>query len=629
MERDLRRALLDPDSSGRLLVDLHVRQAETNRPIEGAILYLKNERVASRSDLKGKVYFRGRTMDELLADTLVVTAKNHTTQRFSMRDVLGKSETDTFADTALFLPYNADLVNPVEAAMQFTKADTLRGSYGALRINTDIKHYDLRIRLDVEKKYLSGNNVITFLMLRPATRIQIDLFDNMAVDSILFNGEKLSYKRKFNAVFVDFPQQLQIGMTYSIDFHYSGHPLETGRFGGIAYKADSLGNPWIYTACQGTGASLWWPNKDQAPDEPDSMRMRVIVPSDLVDASNGRLQKVTDLGDGTSEYDWKIHYPINNYCVSLNIGKYTHYEESLGDVSIDYYVQPYHLEQAKRQFAQVKPMLKCFEEKFGPYPFPKDGFKLIEVPYSGMEHQSAVTYGNLFKNGYLGRDWTGVGVSMKFDFIIIHESGHEWFGNSITANDVSDAWIQEGWTTYSEAVYVECLFGYNDAMDYVNGYKSKVQNKQPIIGFPGVNKWPTSDQYFKGALILNTFRSVFDNDKLWWKIIREYNDEFRYQNIYTTDIINFMHRYTEMDLMPLFQQYLYHAALPKLQFHRDGENVSYRWDSDVVDFAMPIDIIVSNRKKRIYPTTKWQTDKDAAEWVVDTERFYVDVEDKR
>ncbi|MEL6824361.1 MAG: M1 family metallopeptidase, partial [Calditrichota bacterium] len=348
-------------------------------------------------------------------------------------------------DDAILLTFDSTLVNPIEARMQFTKADTLRGSYGIYRANNDIKHYDLKMRLDIEEKYLSGSNGITFTMLKPDDQIQIDLFYNMNVDSILFEGNPLEYKRKFNAVFIDFPRMLSAGETYKIAFHYSGYPKETGRFGGLAYKADSLGNPWIYTACQGTGASLWWPNKDQAPDEPDSMRMRIIVPSELVDASNGRLQKVTDLGDGTSEYDWKIHYPINNYCVSLNIGNYTHYSDTLGDLSIDYYVQPYHLQQAKRQFAQTKPMLECFEEKFGPYPFPKDGFKVIEVPYSGMEHQSAVTYGNLFKNGYLGRDWTGVGVSMKFDFILVHETGHEWFGNSVTANDVSDAWIQEGW----------------------------------------------------------------------------------------------------------------------------------------------------------------------------------------
>jgi len=622
---EIAEAMLSPETNAEVQISMRVLRKDNREPIEGAVAYLKKQRIAARSDINGDVEMTVMS-GSLLVDTLMITAKNFRSRAVNMRDVLS-TEGDG-QDDAILLTFDSTLVNPLEARMQFTKADTLRGSYGRYRANNDIKYYDLKMSLNIEEKYLSGSNGITFTMLKPDNRIQIDLFYNMNVDSILFEGKPLQFERKFNAVFIDFPRMLSAGETSTIAFHYSGYPKETGRFGGLAYKADSLGNPWVYTACQGTGASLWWPNKDQAPDEPDSMRMRVIVPSELVDASNGRLQKVTDLGDGTSEYDWKINYPINNYCVSLNIGNYTHYSDTLGDLSIDYYVQPYHLQQAKRQFTQVKPMLECFEEKFGPYPFPKDGFKVIEVPYSGMEHQSAVTYGNLFKNGYLGRDWTGVGVSMKFDFILVHETGHEWFGNSVTANDVSDAWIQEGWCTYSEVVYVECLFGYEDAMAYVNGYKSKVQNKQPIIGPTAVNKWPPGDQYFKGALILNTFRHVFGDD-VWWKIVREYNDEFKYQNIFTTDIINFMHRYTDMDLMPMFQQYLYHAAIPQLQLKTENGSIMFRWQSDLADFAMPIDVKTPEGDKRIYPTTKWQTAPDAANWTIDTERFYIDVKDER
>ncbi len=411
--------------------------------------------------------------------------------------------------------------------MTFTRADTLRGSYGPYRANNDLLFYDLNVRLNIAEKYLSGHNHIRFKMLSNASHVQIDLFANMQVDSILFEGKKLSYARESNAVFIDFPKTLQAAKTYEITFHYSGHPKETGRFGGIAFKQDSLGNPWIYTACQNIGASLWWPNKDQQPDEVDSMNISIAVPSEVMAISNGRFQNKTDLNDGYTRWQWKVHYPINNYSVSLNIAKYTHFSETLGDLTMDYYVLPYHLEPAKRQFSQAKPMNECFQKYFGEYPFKKDGYKLIEVPYSGMEHQSAVTYGNLFQNGYLGRDWTGVGVSTKFDFIIIHESGHEWFGNSVTANDISDAWIQEGWCTYAEGVYVECLFGYEDALKYVNGYRDKVQNKSPIIGPAGVNHWPSNDQYFKGALFLHTLRNVVDDDKKWWAMLKDYAEHFK------------------------------------------------------------------------------------------------------
>jgi len=478
-------------------------------PIEGARIYVKERAYALRSDVNGRVVIP----EKFRKAKLSIRAKNYQPMEVSL-SLKGASP--------LLLIFDETRVNPIEKKLSFNRGDTLRGSYGPYRANNDLLFYDLNMRLNIAEKYLSGYNLIRFKMLSDDKRIQIDLFDNMKVDSILFNGRPLKYTRDFNAVFIDFPEMLKAGKIYSIDFHYSGHPQETGRFGGIAFKQDSLGNPWIYTACQGTGASLWWPNKDQQPDEVDSMKISIAAPADLVVVSNGRFQNKADLGDGYTRWNWQVNYPINNYCVSLNIAKYTHFAEQLGDLSLDYYVLPSHLEGAKRQFSQAKPMMECFEKYFGAYPFPKDGYKLIEVPYSGMEHQSAVSYGNLFKNGYLGRDWTGVGVSTKFDFIIIHESGHEWFGNSVTANDVSDAWIQEGWCTYAEGVYVECMFGYEDALKYFNGYKSKVQNKEPIIGPTAVNHWPTGDQYFKGALFLHTLRNVVDDDKKWWAMLRDY-----------------------------------------------------------------------------------------------------------
>ena len=340
-----------------------------------------------------------------------------------------------------------------------TRADILRGEYGRYRANNDLLYYHLDVRVDPAKKWIGGKNTIRFKMLKDDTRIQLDLYANLNVDTVLLGTTALKYERELNTVWVDFPETLKAGRTYAIDVHYSGNPKEIGRFGGFAFKKDSEGNDWIYSSCEGEGAMVWWPNKDQWRDEVERMDLSISIPNDLVDVSNGAFVRKTDLGDGYTRWDWQIHYPINNYSVSVNIGKYVHFGDTLGDLPLDFYVLPGSLEKAKRQFAQAKPMIEAFDHYFGEYPFAKDGYKLIEVPYSGMEHQSAVTYGNRFANGYLVRDWTGVGVSPKFDFIIIHESGHEWFGNAVSAADVSDMWIHEGWTTYLECLYVEQVFG--------------------------------------------------------------------------------------------------------------------------------------------------------------------------
>jgi aminopeptidase N len=596
---------------------ISILDSETKAPIEGAMVFEAGSSHIFRSDIYGQV-----TLPAEYADGLVcIHAKNYRHRNVHPSTISG----------VILLEFDEMRVNPKEREMKFTKKDSLRGSYGPFRENNDLLFYGLSVKLDAEQKFLSGKNSIRFKMLRDDDRIQIDLFENMNVDSILFDGRQVSYDRDFNAVFIDFPQRLKRGGVYTVDFYYSGHPIESGRFGGLAFKEDSLGNPWIFTACQVIGASLWWPNKDQQPDEVDSMTISVAVPSDLVDVSNGRFIGKEILEDGYTRYDWKVHYPINNYSVSLNIGKYTHFSETLGELTLDYYVLPYHVKQARRQFTQVKPMLECYQKYFGEYPFLRDGYKLVEVPYSGMEHQSAVTYGNLFKNGYLGRDWTGVGVSMKFDFIIIHESGHEWVGNSVTANDVSDAWIHEGWCTYAEAVYVECMFSYADAIKYLNGYRSKVKNEEPIIGPTAVNHWPTKDQYFKGALFLNTLRHVVDNDNKWWALIKNYNEHFKYRNIWTTDVINFFNDYLGWDLRPIFEQYLYYWKLPVLQYKFVGDKVEFRWQADVDDFNMSVKIRSNGSQHFIYPTTEWKSEPFAGssgdEWQVETDLFYIEIEE--
>jgi aminopeptidase N len=520
-------------------------------------------------------------------------------------------------------------VNDAEVAA--TRLDLLRGAYGEDRANNDLISYHLDIRVDPEKKYISGKNTIRFKMLKDGKRIHLDLNDALKIDKILLGDVELKYSRDSGAVFVDFPEMLRAGQTYAIDFYYSGNPVETGRFGSITFKKDPAGRDWINTACEETGASMWWPNKDQWRDEVEEMEISVAVPNGLMDVSNGRFVGKTDLGDGYTRWDWQVHYPINNYDVSLNIGDYQHFADKLGDVTLDFYALPEDLEKAKRQFSQAKGMIEAFQHYFGEYPFVKDGYKLIEAPYSGMEHQSAVTYGNHFANGYLERDWTGVGISPRFDFIIIHESGHEWFGNAVSAADRSDMWIHEGWTTYLESLYVEYMFGHDDAIKYISGYKPKVKNERPIISARGVNATPPQDQYFKGILFLNTLRSVVNDDAKWFAMIHDLFQHFKYQNIMTEDIVAYMNQYTGMNLTPIFDQYLRHTGIPvlELKFDEAKGTVAYRWKADVAGFAMPVRVGKKDSGLIISATTEWRTmptrlKKD--EFDVATDFYYINVE---
>jgi aminopeptidase N len=511
-----------------------------------------------------------------------------------------------------------------------TRADLLRGQYGRYRANNDLLFYHLDIRVDPEKKSIAGKNTIRFRMLADDTRIQLDLAANLHVDRILLGSTPLKYERDLGTVYVDFPSTLRNGREYTIDFHYSGQPEEQGRFGGMAFRKDAAGNHWITTACEDEGASVWWPNKDQWRDEVERMQISVAIPSTLVDVSNGRFMGKTDLGDGYTRWDWLVQYPINNYNVALNIGRYEHFSDKLGDLPLDFYVLPANMEKAKKQFAQAKPMLEAFRSYFGEYPFEKDGFKLIEVPYAGMEHQSAVAYGNGFVNGYLDRDWTGIGISLKFDFIIVHESGHEWFGNAVSAADVSDMWIHEGWTTYLESLYVEKLFGHDEAIRYVNSYKPKVQNREPIITQRGIHRQPQQDMYFKGTLFLNTLRSVVDDDSVWWALVRDFYQQFKYQNIMTEDVVRFFNARLKRDLTPIFDQYLRRAALPTLQLaFNEAGSMAYKWKAEERAFAMPVRIGRPDNWTTIEPTTDWkvmpmQLSKEQVE--VATDLYYITVE---
>lgn len=514
-------------------------------------------------------------------------------------------------------------------AQPFTRADSLRGNYGRFRANNDLLFYDLQVRINPADQTIRGTNAIRMKMLKSDNRIQLDLYANLNIERVVWRGQEVAFQREGNAFFVQFPQGLPKGSTQTVTVHYQGTPKATSRFGGFKFDKTPDGKDWIYTACQDVGASVWWPNKEQWKDEPDSMRIRVEVPKGLTNVSNGRFRSQKDLPDGFTRFDYYVHYPINNYNVSVNIAPYTHFGERYKNLSLDYYVLPANLEKAKIQFAQVKPMMGCFEKYFGAYPFPKDGYKLIEVPYSGMEHQTAVTYGNRYANGYLERDWTGVGISPKFDFIIIHETGHEWFGNQVGGQDRADMWIHEALDTYAEAVYVECLWGYDEALRYVNGYAPKVRHDKPIIAPYGVAATGAGgDMYFKGTLFLNTLRHVVNNDALWWKLWRQYGKTFHLKTITAEEVIAYFNRQTNMNLRPLFDQYLRTVNIPVLEMKQEAHHTLIRWRTDIKNFSMPLEMVIQGKRRRLTVNNMWRTlpnvSPDAIK--VDTERFYIRVE---
>lgn len=519
--------------------------------------------------------------------------------------------------------------NRVEPHKEPTKQDLLIGSYGPYRANNDLLSYKLTLRVDPEKKTIAGSNTIRFQMLEDAQRLQLELASALHIDGIEMSGKPLHFEREPGAdrtLWIDFTETLPKGSVHEVVFRYSGTPVTQGRFGCFSFDKDTTGKPWITTACEGEGPSIWWPNKDQWRDEPqDGMELDIAVPTGLMDVSNGKFEGSKDLGDGYTAWRWHVHYPINNYDVALNIAAYAHFTgPQHGPTTLDYYVLPADLEKARQQFAQVPEMLDAYEHYFGEYPFAKDGYKLVQVPYAGMEHQSAVAYGNHFKNGYLERDWTGVGISSRFDFIIIHESGHEWFGNAVTAQDLADMWIHEGWTTYMETLYVEYRFGKAEALRYVNGMKPKVRNTRPIIPPHGINLDPPQDQYFKGALMLNTLRSVIDDDAKWFADLHDFYQHFKYQNISTDDVVQWWSEQTGESLGPFFNEYLRHAALPTLEWQYDKTTaaIEYRWVADEPEFAMPIKAGDPQHWTVLTPTSTWHK----IPWILPPEAFKVATE---
>ena len=502
----------------------------------------------------------------------------------------------------------------------FNRSDSLRGNLSSFRSCYDVNYYDLNIVIDDKNKKISNSfNIIHFTALDNFQSLQIDLFSNLNILGIEFENTLLSFTRDYNAVFIDFPRVILNDEILSFTVYYNGEPREAVNppwDGGFSWENDSNSLPWIGVSCQGLGASSWWPCKDHQSDEPDSMKITCSVRKPLKVISNGNLINDTvvynkDLNSLTTKSSWFVSYPINSYNVTLCIGDYTHFNDiyvnQKDTLDLDYYVLSYNKKKAMEHFNQVKPMLACFEKYFGPYPFWSDGYALVETPYLGMEHQSAIAYGNNFLPGYNGN--TKFTAGFDFDYIIIHETGHEWWGNSITTNDIADMWIHEGFCTYSEVLYVECIYGYNAMLEYVNNQKKSVRNDKPIVGPYNVNTRGSNDMYQKASLMLHTLRSVIDNDSLWFALIEGISYEFKHKTIDGVDVINYINLMIKRDLSTFFNQYLYNKNLPvleyKIQSNGTDYSLMYRWDA-INDFKMRIQVNNGNNNIWITPNDSWK-----------------------
>ncbi len=517
----------------------------------------------------------------------------------------------------------------------FTHADTLRGSIGPARAWWDVTFYDLHVAISPADSSIRGWNRITYRVVGPAQpEMQIDLQAPLDVDSVVQDGRRLTYRRDGNAFFVARAAPVPLGSAQTITVYYHGRPQIAKRppwDGGFTWAQDSLGHPAIATSDQGLGASVWWPNKDTQADEPDSQRIAITVPDSLRDVSNGRLRSTVHHTDGTTTYEWFVRNPINNYDVAVNIGAYAHdssvYAGAQGPLTLDFWPLASHVDTARKQFTQATSMLRCFESWFGPYPWYEDGYKLIETPYLGMEHQSAIAYGNHYRNGYFGRDLSGTGWGLRWDFILVHESAHEWFGNNITTADLADMWVHESFANYAEALYTECEFGSAAGAAYVIGTRKKVKNDKPIIGAYGVNDEGSGDMYYKGGNMLHTIRHVIGNDSTWRSILRGLNTTFRHQIVTGQQVEEYIGLHSGIDLSTVFAQYLRTTRIPVLEYALQGATLSYRWTDVVPGFNMPVRIALApGHTMLLSPRTTWQAmalpTGSASDVQVD-ENFYV------
>ncbi|MEZ2446355.1 M1 family metallopeptidase [Chitinophaga sp. RCC_12] len=500
-------------------------------------------------------------------------------------------------------------------AQQFSRADTLRGSITPQRAWWDVTSYDLHVQVNPDDSTFSGFNTITYEVLKTDSVMQIDLQVPMVIDSVVQDKKPLTFTRDGNAWFIKMTIPQVKDKSKKITVYYSGKPrkaLKAPWDGGVVWSKDDKGRPWIATACQGLGASIWWPNKDTQSDEPEDMTISVTVPAELTDVSNGRLKKTIDNPDGTRTFVWYVGSPINNYDVAVNVGNYIEMKDTWhgegGKLDLGFWVLDYNEDKAREHFKVVKPMLKCFEYWFGKYPFYKDSYKLIEAPFLGMEHQSGVAYGNKYLMGYSGRDLSGTGWGLKWDFLIIHESGHEWFGNSITSKDLADMWIHESFTNYSETLFTECQYGHKAAEEYVQGIRKNILNDVPIIPPYGVNAEGSGDMYYKGANMLHNIRQIMENDEAFRQMLRGLNKTFYHQTVTTQEVEQYISQAVGMNLNKVFDQYLRHTTIPTLEYRFNGQQIQYRWVSDVKDFNMPVKVKLSDSGfKLIYPGTLWRS----------------------
>lgn len=499
----------------------------------------------------------------------------------------------------------------------FTRLDSLKGSITPERAWWDLQHYHLQVEVDPNTQTIAGQNTVQYKVVADSKRLQIDLQAPMILQKAVQNGQELAFEREGSAHFITLNSPQTIGELHEITLHFAGKPVVAIRppwDGGLTWKKDSKGLPFVANSNQGIGSSIWWPNKDHPADEPDrGVLISAEVPEGLMDVSNGRLIKTEhNRKKGTKTYHWEVKNPINNYGINVNIGDYVHFGEKYagekGVLDMDYYVLRENLEKAKKQFAEAPRMMQAFEHWFGPYPFYEDGFKLVEVPYLGMEHQSSVTYGNGFANGYLGRDLSGTGWGLKFDFIIVHEAGHEWFANNITNRDVADMWIHEGFTAYSENLFLDYHFGKEASSAYVLGTRMNIQNDKPLIGPYEVDQNGSSDMYYKGANLLHTVRQLVNDDEKWRQILRGLNADFYHQTVTTNDIENYIESQSGLNLKPVFDQYLRDVRIPIFNYMIKDAVLQYRWENIVENFAMPIKIeLKTGESIWITPTSKWNT----------------------
>ena len=520
----------------------------------------------------------------------------------------------------------------------FSKQDTLRGSITPERIWWNLLHYNLDFKVSPSSKSIEGSNLIRYEVLSQNQLMQIDLQPPMKITSVLENNKSLDYKRNGNVYYIVLKKNQQIGAINEITIHFEGAPKISNNppwDDGFTWKKDKNGTDFIATSCQGGGSSIWWPSKDHMYDEPDQgIELSITAPKHLMSVANGRLIHTIENSNQTNTATWKVVNPINNYGVNINIGDYVHfsekYEGKKGVLDCDYYVLSYNLEKAKKQFKEVSRTLDAFEHWFGPYPFYEDSFKLVEVPYLGMEHQSSVTYGNGYQNGYKGSDLSGSGWGLKFDFIIVHESGHEWFANSITNIDMADMWIHESFTAYSESLFLDYHFGTEASNAYVTGTRKKIQNDRPIIGDYNVNSSGSSDMYYKGANMLHTLRQIIDNDEKWRSILVGLNSNFYHQTVSTQQIENYINNHIKIDLTAFFEQYLRTIKIPFLEYKLENNDLSYRWSNVVDDFSIPIKVYLNATSHWISPTGNWKKlawNKNINTFSVD-KNFYIQIENK-